>query len=256
MIILWNNDWVEKDEAQIPLLSPAVQYGFGAFETLRQNADGSVILPDEHVRRLTSSLEAIGLNSPFTLLEIRSMIDRIAQRGNGSLRRIKIIVVPEGVALLSEPIRIASEIYQGVAMKTVIQKRPLPEVKSLSYLECFLSYRDARNAGYFEALIVGPEGEVFEGSRSNIFWVDGKELFTREAEVLPGITRQLVIDLSSAPVRYASINVSELKRKEEVFITSSTLGIVPVTRIDDFSLPGPGLLTLGLREKLRHEYYH
>ncbi len=255
MLILWNNTWVDESEARISLLSPAVQYGFGAFETLRQNKDGSVILPGEHVRRLLSSLDAIGLSSSYTGSEIHSMVDRIAERGRGTLRRIKILVVPEGVALLSEPLVIQEEIYQGIALKAVVQNRPMPEVKSLSYLECYLSYIKARDAGYFEALMVGSKGEIFEGSRSNIFWVEGKTLFTRKAEVLPGITRQLVLDLSPVPVRFATIGLEELKGKEEIFLTSSTLGVVPVTGIEDIRIPGPGKVTRRVWKILKREYY-
>ena len=240
MIILWNNHWVKPEEAVIPLQSEAVMYGLGAFETLRANKGGSVIRPEAHIDRLFLSLHSIGLSIAYTRDDILQMITRVAEKGKETLQRIKVMVVPEGISVSGEPLEIDSEIYKGISLKSVIQHRPLPNVKSLSYLECLLSYREAIEAGYFEALMVGENGEVYEGSRSNIFWFEDDILFTRDTGVLPGITRQLVIDESPYKVSYSMTGLDELKTRDEVFITSSTLGIVPVVKIDDTVLPGEG----------------
>ncbi|NQV38654.1 MAG: aminotransferase class IV [Candidatus Marinimicrobia bacterium] len=233
MNILWNNQWVKPEEAVIPLHSEAVMYGLGAFETLRANLGGDIIKPEAHIDRLFLSLDSIGLSHSYTIEEILLMLRRVAENGKSTMQRMKIMVVPEGIAVTSEVLKIDPTIYNGIALKSVVQHRPLPNVKSLSYLECLLSYREAIKEGYFEALMIGLEGEVYEGSRSNIFWFDEDILHTRDTGVLPGITRQLVLDQSPFDIEYSITNLDDLKTKDEIFITSSTLGIVPVSKIDD-----------------------
>ncbi len=238
MIILWNNQWKTADEAVIPLQSEAVMFGLGAFETLRANLGGQLIQAEAHIERLLDSLYAMDLNVSYSSSELLTMLEKVAYTGKDTIQRMKIIVVPEGVAVISEPLNIDSNVYNGVSLKSVIQHRSLPEIKSLSYLECLLSYRDAQSNGYFEALMVSKTGEVYEGSRSNIFWFEGETLVTRESGILPGITRQLVLDHAPFDTRFSGITLHELVKKDEVFMTSTTLGVVPVNRIDKFENVG------------------
>ena len=237
MVILWNNKWVGEQEAVIPLQSEAVMYGLGAFETLRVNANGDIIALKEHIARLSQSITAIGMPIKVDNKRLEEMAQRVADKGKNGRQKMRIMVVPEGVMISSEPLIIDETIYKGVSLKSVVQNRPLPHVKSLSYLECLLAYREARTLGYFEALMVDASGMVYEGSRSNIFWFENDTLCTRSSGVLPGITRQLVIDYSPYNVSFSEISVSELGTRSEVFITSSTLGIVPVKRIDETHIP-------------------
>lgn len=257
MIILWNNRFVAESEATIPLLSEAVLFGFGAFETLRANADGMIIELDAHVERLRRSLDAIQLPVQVSPDELKAMVRRVVDKGSNGLQRLRILAVPEGIAVTSIPLNIDANVYGGVSVKTVVQHRAIPDVKSLSYLECLLSYREAGEAGYFEAFLVDRYGQVFEGSRSNIFWVNEGQVYTRESGVLPGITRRLVLDHVSPSAKFASIDTDGLKSADEVFMSSSTLGAVPVTSIDDTRIGNgvPGSVTESVMEALKKYYY-
>ena len=91
--------------------------------------------------------------------------------------------------------------------------------------------------GAHEAFLVNPAGCLTEGSRSNLFVYDGKRLITPPAEeVLSGITRDLVwrlaeargIDVVEGPVRR-----SELHQKQEMFVTSTSMHIVPIITVDE-----------------------
>jgi branched-chain amino acid aminotransferase len=75
-------------------------------------------------------------------------------------------------------------------------------------------------------------GIFFEGSRSNLFWITNKKLFTREGDILPGITRQTIIDRSPFPIEFGILNLSEIIDIDECFLTNSGSGIIPVTQIN------------------------
>src|SRR5439155_278133 len=88
-----------------------------------------------------------------------------------------------------------------------------------------------------EALYVTPQGQVTEGTTTNLFLVERGALVTppRSAGILPGVTRALVLALArreGVAAREESVPVPRLRRAAEVFLTSSTVEIVPVVRLD------------------------
>src|SRR5206468_4031176 len=88
-----------------------------------------------------------------------------------------------------------------------------------------------------EALYVTPQGQVTEGTTTNLFLVERGALVTppRSAGILPGVTRALVLALArreGVAARKESVPVPRLRRAAEVFLTSSTVEIVPVVRLD------------------------
>ena len=76
-------------------------------------------------------------------------------------------------------------------------------------------------------------GILYEGSRSNLFWVKDEKLFTRKEDVLPGTTRQIIINHSSVSIQYKIITAMDLSNIDEFFLTNSGSGIIPVKSIND-----------------------
>ena len=96
----------------------------------------------------------------------------------------------------------------------------------------------AEAAGANEALLVGPEGIVREGAWSNIFWLDALGvLFTPAENLLPGCIREMIFRYG--PVKQGNFSTAELlSTAAEVFITKSTVGIIPVCSIDEVNIGG------------------
>jgi branched-chain amino acid aminotransferase len=92
-------------------------------------------------------------------------------------------------------------------------------------------------------------GILYEGSRSNLFWVKDAKLFTRKKDVLPGTTRQIIINHSSVSIQYNTLNSLDLSNIDEFFITNSGSGIIPVTRINDKNI-GNGSVGIITRQLL------
>ena len=89
----------------------------------------------------------------------------------------------------------------------------------------------------YEALLVNSEGCITEGSRSNVFFVKGNELFTAPViTVLPGITRLKVFEVCQSEgikINEVSLPLSEITSYDSVFITGTSRKILPVRQIDE-----------------------
>ena len=251
MKILLNNHWVDEQSAKLSLLSDAVMFGVGVFETFRTFRGRKLFLLTEHIGRLLEGAATIGIQVNYSRTEIASMVERICHESEYELQRIKVMAWSGEIALFSSELNIDPMKYKGFTVKSVVQTRALPEIKSTSYLDCHLSYKKAIDSGFSEALLIDNQGLVTEGSRSNIFWFDGNKLKTRESGILPGITRKALIQLSQGKFSFESVSLKELCQKKEVFLSNSILGIVPILGIDQFQIGSgnPGIQTEQLSQQ-------
>ena len=123
----------------------------------------------------------------------------------------------------------------------------LCNIKAITLLANVLVKEQARERGATEAILVR-DGLVMEGAASNLFMVAGDTIVTppKGHHLLPGITRDLILELvrrHRLPHQERDIPVDELRRADEIWITSSTKEMVAVTRLDGETVgngrPGP-----------------
>jgi branched-chain amino acid aminotransferase len=110
-----------------------------------------------------------------------------------------------------------------------------PAIKNYHWLDLVRGLYDAYDRGAETALILDFNGNVAEGPGFNVFRVKDGRLSTPAIGVLPGITRRTVFDLcgeEGLTVEANDVSVAALKAADEVFITSTAGGIMPVTEID------------------------
>ena len=233
MIYLWNGIEIKKKEAKLSFFSPAVQCGYGVYETLRTYG-GNVFKQEEHFERLLRSAAMIGLKLPFSLSQINEWVEEAMKLINGEVK-IFIVVVPEGVMVGIEELCVNLGIYKGgVSLKSVFRPRANPEFKTLSSrLDGYIAQQMAERDEFFSAVLTNANGNVTECAKANIFWFDGEKLSTPDEGILKGVTRELVLESSCFPLKLQTCTLSELCCAEEVFLTGTSYGIVPVTRIDD-----------------------
>jgi len=260
------------ETAMVPVFDRGFLYGDSVYEVTRTSGGRPVHL-GRHLERLARSAEAIGLPLPPRAELEAAVAATLAAAGNpDSYLRI---VVTRGagdigldVALADRPRAIVivrplslprDEQYRhGVAVRIVevqrVHRRAVdPAVKSGNYLNNILALAEARRAGAYEALMCDARGRVAEGSTSNVFVVLGGRLATPALEIglLAGITRQRVIELAAAAglaVDEVALLPDQVRDADEVFLTSSVRGILPVATVDDRSVRGgaPGPLTARL----------
>jgi branched-chain amino acid aminotransferase len=235
MIYLWNGTPIEKEKAMISFFSPAVQCGYGAYETLRTYR-GNVFKKEEHLDRLMRSSAMIGLRLPHSLSEIDTWIG-VALKSVTRDAKISIVVVPEGVMVGAEELVIDPEIYKGVALKSVFRPRSNPDLKTLSSrLDGYIAQQMAERDEFFSAVLTDGDENVTECAKANIFWFDGEKLSTPDDGIMKGVTRELVLEHSCFPLKLQTCTLRELCRSEEVFLTCTSMGIVPVVKIDDVEI--------------------
>ena len=127
---------------------------------------------------------------------------------------------------------------------------PLSRLKSTCYVENILARMAARAAGCDEAILLNERGYLAEGSTTNIFLASNGDLITPSLEsgVLPGITREAVLEIARASnikTLERQVELKELIEAEEAFVTNSILELMPLTWFEDkpIGTGKPGQLT-------------
>ena len=254
-------------------------FGEGVYETLRTYNHIPFLL-DRHLHRLRASAEGIGLSVPLSDLDFGKRIHDTMTTANISDESYIRLVVTRGVGELSyDPgtcphptivmivkphAETSADVLNrgiGIVVSSVLRNHPEsvnPRIKSNNLLNNALAMQEALRAGAEEALMRNHRGEISECAQSNFFLVRQGEAITPslEAGLLEGITRNFLFDVGKTigvPVRDAILRDSDLETADEMFITSTTREILPVTSIDHrlvgAGIPGP--VTCALADAFR-----
>ncbi len=272
-----NGELAKVSQARISPLDRGLLYGDGLFETMR--AYGGVIFRlGAHVERLLQAAKA--LRFPFALdAEMLAEACQEVVGANDLTDAYVRLTITRGVGGLPgeldasrEPtiLAVAREYHgyppelceRGMSASVASVRRNassvLSRVKSLNYLDNALARAQAAQRGADEALLLDSESKVVEGSASNLFLVCDEGVLTPAAGagVLPGITRQCVLELcSKLDVETAERNfgLDELLAAEEAFLTNSLMEVMPLTRVDGIPVGGgiPGRVTKSLMQAYR-----
>jgi branched-chain amino acid aminotransferase len=234
-----------KDEHFIETLTPGIFEGRGVFETMRVD-DGHACFLDRHLERLRKGLKVLNIRLPYTTREIQNIVHKVLIFNQFKNARLRILAYQKhgsvGMAVMSLPRTVLSDrdYFDGYAVTTAkcpSRAAKYANVKSLDYGRYYQAYHAARDKGFNEALLINPKGFVFEASRSNVFYFKKGTLHTPSLALgcLNGLTRQLVIDCSRAmriPVKQSKPQLNDILDSDEVFLTNSLIGVMPITRID------------------------
>jgi D-alanine transaminase len=252
------------DQARISPLDRGFLFGDGAYELIPVYSRRP-FRRDEHLARLQQTLDGIRLANPLSGDEWRAVIDRLVAEAPAADQSIYLQVTrgadtkrdhafPPGVAptvfAFSAPLVTTPEAVRerGIACITVVDSRWLHcNLKTLALLPNVLLRQQAIDEGAVEAILLR-DGFLTEGAASNIFVCrDGVLLAPpKDHRLLPGITYDVVLELAARhgmPHAVREIAADELKRADEVWMTSSTKEVLPVTTLDGrpvgTGVPGP-----------------
>ena len=245
MIFLDGEFWLA-DEGLIESLLPWNLEGEGVFETIRAYA-GRFFLLEEHLNRLQEGLKRLNVSIHYPKSEIEKYLYQTLQANKLKNARLRVTVwqVENRVRIsvvAAEYRSSAKEQYQkGLkAIISSIRLKPKPNyssVKSIHYFPYIQSFCKAEARGCQEAILLNERGEVVEGSRSNLFFVQKEQLYTPalKSGCLNGITRQMVIELSrklGLPVKTVVVKPQDLLKAEEIFLTNSLIELLPLTQLN------------------------
>ena len=275
-------------QALVPVSDRGFLFGDSIYEVVV--AYGTTLFGfDEHFARLQRSARRIHLELPFDKVGLKQHIQQQvnhclaaweAKPSTATDRRFYTrIMVSRGCSLPSiEPPKQAkprtvivtyplqpwpAELYaQGLRLKTTDIRRNHrtaldPQIKSGNYLNNVLAIYEAKNGGFDDAVLLNQQGQVTESTTSNLFCVKNNQVITPPiaSGLLDGITRAFVLKLLTENHQEAierEILQEDLYDADEVFISSTTREIMPVSQIDHQSYRCPGPLTIRLQELFRN----
>ena len=257
MTVCLNGKFMPLEQARVPVLDRGFIFADGVYEVIPVFS-GTPFRLTQHLQRLRNSLDEISLHLDYDGETWQSLIDQLLTLNRVSGDSSIYIQVTRGVAE-------RSHFYQSGSIPTVFMYcKPLQEmdvgrgvgavlhkdirweychIKAVALLPNVMLKQYAREKdGSIEA-ILHRDGYITEGAASNVFIVTGDTVTTppKSNRLLPGITRDLVVELvgkSSYQCREVPVSKAELLQADEIWITSSTLGIAPVVRLDGNPVSG------------------
>jgi D-alanine transaminase len=245
-----NGEFKPLEEASINVLDRGFTFGDGVYEVIPV-FNRKIFRFDEHIQRLTNSLKAIYMDCPLSKDEWENIFNQLISSLDDTEQSIY-LQITRGVTERDHDISLADK-PTVFAMSRPIAKKDLSigikailsedirwqycDIKAITLLPSVLLRHKAKEQGAKEAILVR-DGYVTEGAASNVFIVKDDTVYTppKNQQVLPGITRDLVVEILSnnnINILEESIELSQLLSADEVWITSSTWEIVPVINIDD-----------------------
>jgi D-alanine transaminase len=268
-----NAEYLPLDQAKVSVEDRGFLFADGVYEVVRYYG-GRPFHLDAHLRRLQYSAAGARLPLAPAVANLPDIIERLLAENNlqdtncyiqctrGVARprthafpaqaQPSLLVMPQPLYALPPNAR-----THGVKAITLADLRwGRCDIKSIMLLPNVMAKTQARDEGAFEAILVR-DGIVTEGSSTNIFAVLDGTLVTHPSgpHILGGITRQVVLGLGAdlgLTVCESPFTLEELYRAREVFLTSTTAEVLPITQIDDRSVAHgePGPVTLRLYERL------
>ena len=274
MYIYLNGKIVPAKEAVVSVFDHGFLYGDGIYETIRVY-DRVIFMLEEHLGRLYRSASMIGLTLPFEIDSLKisiyetlianalrnAYIRLTVSRGHGPIgldpdlcpETTTVIIVQE----LKEYPRAFYE--KGITLIISETRRNIkeainPKIKSLNFLNNILAKIEAKKRDAYEAIMLNAYGKLAEGSISNVFFYKDGVLCTPSLEcgILDGITRRLVLELATREdlkIKEGEFPKEDIYSAAEVFITNTTLEVMPVSKVDD------QVYAVGNITKLLHKAY-
>jgi len=273
-VIYLNKTMVEATKARVAPVSSAMLYGRGVFTTLAIY-NSQPFRWSKHWQRLTTHAKKLDID--FTgcneqnvgealhkLIAVnqvkdgRARVIMLARSGRdiwktrtpGAKKTDLLIMTGEPQKLAPGGLSLAVSPYRTNTVS------PLAGIKSLNYLEHVLSWEEAQSRDFDEAVVLNERGEIVSATTANLFWARNGTLHTPAlgTGALAGITRECVIELAHEgfiPLLEGNYEMQDLTEADEIFLTSSSLGVAPVTTFDFRRYSIDGSLTKTIAQAFR-----
>jgi len=268
-----DGEFVDWDGATVHVLSHSLQRGSTVFESLscEDTPKGPAIFRlDAHMDRFLQSARLTGMTIPFSpgqLIEAaketvrRSGLSRCCIRPLAYYVGEELEVVPKHstvqvIIAVASPIEVPDTLRAKISSFRKLHPDTVPVAAKVAgnYLCAMLAKREALEDGFDEAILLDCAGNVAEGPTDSLFVVkDGVVKTAPLGTVLAGITRDSVICIArdmGYNVEEMPTSAAELYEADEVFITSTGVGVVPVVQLDDREIGAgqPGKISQALRQ--------
>lgn len=258
-LVLHNDDIVPASAAilapgQVGLLS-----GWGVFSTLRVSR-GIPFAFERHFERMRRDAAVLHVPFPPDPEYILGRLFRLIEANGVREATLRVAVVRNRGGIWEGPSNrefdliglLATMKDWGAGVKLAFREQarhaasPFRGVKMLSWALNLTMLEEAQQRGMDEALLLNERGEVSECTSANVFMARGGQVLTPplDSGCLPGVTREILLDairVEGFPIAEKPLRLEDLFEAEEVFITSTTRNLLPVSQIEDRPLRHPGI---------------
>jgi len=253
------------EEAYLPAISSAVFYGRGIFTTVAIY-NSEPFQWKKHWARLIENSKKIKLDlSEYDAHSVKQNLAQVIEQNKLTSARARLTFFDESpnklwqttlkratsfLIITGKSLSVPASLNLTISDFRINSTSPLAGVKSCNYMENILSFENAKDKGFDEAIRSNESGEIVSASMANIFWIKNKEILTPSLETgcLKGTTRSFVMENFIVKEKKASIN--ELMNADEIFLTSAGIGIAKVKKINKKTFNSKTI------EKIQAEFFH
>lgn len=272
--------WIEGEfvpigEARIPILDTGFTRSDVTYDVVAV-WDGRFFRLDDHLDRFERSWTRLRMQPPLSRAAMRAILVEcvrrsglreayvemimsrgVAERGNRDPRRFRnrfyAFAIPYVWIVKPEDQAAGTHLVIAQETRRIAPNAVDPTIKNFHWGDLVRGLFEAYDRGGYTAVLCDAEGQITEGPGFNVFACVGGRLLTPASGTLEGITRRTVIELAEAagsPVEAAMFGPEVLRSAQEIFITSTAGGVMPVTTLDGAPVGDgrPGPVTTRLRE--------
>ncbi len=274
-VIYLNRTMLAATKARVAPVSSAMLYGRGVFTTVAIY-QGKPFLWPEHWQRLLNHAGQLNIDcSGCTEAGVGEALGKLIKVNNVSNGRARVILLARSgrdfwktkapgakqtdmLIMTGEPQKVPeSGMTLAVSPYRLNTFSPLTGIRSLNYLEQVLSWEEAQEREFDEAIMLNERGEIAAATMANIFWVKEGTVYTPALSTgaVAGVTRNTILKLAdqeAVPVVEGIYELGDLVEADEIFLTSANVGVALVTTFDfrRYSIE-PGSVAVTLRTAFR-----
>ena len=271
-VIYLNKSMVEATRARVAPVSSAMLYGRGVFTTLAIH-NSQPFLWSKHWQRLTAHAKKLDVDyTGCTEKNVGDALRKLIAVNQVKEGRARVIMLARSgrdiwktkapgtkktdlLIMTGDPQKVSQNgLSLAVSPYRANTSSPLAGVKSLNYLDHVLSWEEAQSRDFDEAVVLNERGEIVSATTANLFWAKDGTIHTPTLSTgaLAGVTRECVIEIANKhfiPLLEGIYEMADLTDADEIFLTSSSIGVAPVTTFDfrRYSIE-PGNLTSIIRQ--------
>jgi D-alanine transaminase len=256
-IVYLNGDYMPMEEAKISPMDRGFLFGDGIYEVI-PSYQGRLVGFGPHMDRMQNGLRAIGINFDWNHDKWREIAQSLSEKnGKGDLgiyfhvsrgadtkrnhaypKDITATVFAFSFGIPSEPIADKNKVKPYKVSTALDLRWKRCNIKSTALLGNVMHYQQGHSAGNEETILYNSNNEMTEGSTVNAYIVKDGVVITSplDDQILPGITRLILLDTlrkkSSIKVEERIVMMDEVRSADEIWLTSSSKEVVPVTQLD------------------------
>ncbi|HVF50989.1 MAG TPA: aminotransferase class IV [Pyrinomonadaceae bacterium] len=273
--VIHNESLLEETKVRLPPVTAATLHGRGVF-TVAAIHGGRPFLWPQHWARLAEHADRAGVGRKgFDEASVGALVARVIEANRVETGQARVMLLgrsvrgawrarggaqhPTDLLIITADARNVSG--AGLALTVspfrINTHSPLAGVKSINYLEHTLAWEEARARDFDEAVVLNERGEVASATTANLFWVTHGTLHTPALTTgaVAGVTRARLVELAgemALPFVESASDLAHVGDADEIFLTSSTLGVAIVTSFDFHRYTvAAGSVALRLREAFR-----